>query len=157
MTLGELVGLLRSSYPNANVGVETVRAYVRLLDDIPLAELEPIILAHIRTSTYFPTVAELTGAVMEQRFGLPAPDEAWARVSASPAEVPIQTLSPPERAALDHVGGRFEIRSSIRPEMVRAQFLKTYEAGRRRFLDRANLASLSSGGGERAIEARAES
>lgn len=51
-------------------------------------------------------------------------------------------LTEVERRALDFVGGRHEARSSDRPAVVRAQFLKAYEQFRSEEIRVANLTSL---------------
>jgi hypothetical protein len=152
-TTGELIGLLCASYPSASIPAETVKTYARLLADLDPDELEPVVVGHVATSRFFPSVAELRQAVVERRLALPSREEAWERASAATADLPIAELTPPERAALDHVGGRYAIRSSEAPSVLRAQFLKAYDAERGRAVESANVAALASG--PRAIAARA--
>jgi hypothetical protein len=153
-TTGELIGLLCASYPSASIPAETVKAYARLLSDLDPAELEPVVLHQVATSRFFPTVAELRQAVSERRLALPTREDAWARVSASKDDVPIGELTEPERAALEHVGGRFGIRSSEEPSILRAQFLKAYDAERRRAVEVENVTAIAPPGERRAIAAR---
>lgn len=76
-TTQTIVAGLVAAFPNAKIGADHLRMYVRALADIPPEELERAALAHVMDGRFFPSVRELRRTVMENRAGLPSPDEAW--------------------------------------------------------------------------------
>lgn len=76
-TTQTIVAGLAAAFPNAKIGADHLRMYVKALADIPPDELERAALAQVMDGRFFPSVRELRRTVMENRAGLPTPDEAW--------------------------------------------------------------------------------
>lgn len=133
--ISELVADLAKAFPRQAVSGDSVRVYRRALEDIPPAVLQETVDELIRTSRFFPTVAEIREAAAERTLGLPSEAEALEQIKArqrwardpeilDPADPP--TLHPLVREAVDHVGGWHAFRASDRAEVVRGQFLRLY-------------------------------
>lgn len=74
-----IIAELAASFPAAKISRETQIAYVRLLSDIPVEELEPIAKAHMLEAAWFPTVRDLRRGVAEARLQLPSAEAAWGQ------------------------------------------------------------------------------
>jgi hypothetical protein len=121
-TLSLSIASLRAAFPNANLPAETVAIYEAALADLDPADVERAVVARIKTSRFFPTVAEIREQVAETNLALPGPIEAWNQACDS---------DPGERAplvteALRSIGGSWAVRTSENPIAIRAQFLKFY-------------------------------
>lgn len=75
-TLAELVQSLVDAFPRQAVGPATLRQYLEDLTDLPAAAVETAIIACRRTSTFFPTIAEIRSAAAEFALELPTEEEA---------------------------------------------------------------------------------
>lgn len=80
-TAQTIVAGLAAAFPNAKIGADHIRMYVRALADLPPAELERAALAHAVDGRFFPSIRELRRTVMEARAGLPTQDEAWEQAT----------------------------------------------------------------------------
>jgi hypothetical protein len=77
------LSVLAAAYPTFDLKPETIKVYVRLLEDLPDSLIEQAAIAHIASSTFFPTVAELRKAALVLLDGqnpLPTALEAWSEV-----------------------------------------------------------------------------
>jgi hypothetical protein len=122
-----LVATLAAAYPRTPLPPETIKVYVSAISTLAADETENAIRRLIFLRRFLPSIAEVVCAVVEARLGLPSPVEAWRHVNESSVG-----LTDPERAAMRHVGGAYAIRTTDRPDVVRAQFLRAYEQERDR-------------------------
>jgi hypothetical protein len=136
VSIPDLVAELAAAFPRQPVTADNVRAYARALDDLPLTVLTATVRELVRTSRFFPTVAEIREAAAERTLGLPSEAEAleqveirarWAR-DHDGQETPF--VHPLVGAAVDHVGGWFALRTTDRPDVLRGQLLRLYREGR---------------------------
>lgn len=118
------VASLRAAYPNANLPVETVAVYVAALDDLEPGDVAAAVAKIIKTSRFFPTVAEIREAVGETRLNLPSPAEAWMIAC---GQMEPQGDGDLVRKAKKAVGGEWAFRTSENPTALRSQFLRIYE------------------------------
>lgn len=75
---------LFSAYANAQVTVETIAVYDRLLSDIPAADLQTVIDQCIADCKFLPTVAEIRERwhMLIRTIGIASAAEAWGEVQA---------------------------------------------------------------------------
>lgn len=129
--LAQAVGVLRAAYPRQDFPDETVALYVEMLGDLPDGEVVDAVKRLVKRSTFLPSVAEIRREVAEAALRLPTPAEAWRMVN----DAATQNLLPLEVAeAMRDVGGRYAIRTSEQPSVIRSQFLKLYESRREQAL-----------------------
>ena len=118
------IAVLRDAYPRQDFPDRTVVLYAEMLADLPGDEVVAAVKRLIRRSPFLPSVAEIRREVAEEVLNLPTPAEAWRMVN----DAATQNLLEDEVSeAMQFVGGRYAIRTSDRPEVLRAQFLKCYE------------------------------
>lgn len=80
LTHAQVITALAASYPNFKLTPDTIRAYSGMLADIPPDELQAGIVKVVATSKFFPSIAEIRGAVAELRMvaaNIPTAAEAW--------------------------------------------------------------------------------
>lgn len=140
----------------------TIRLYLRELEDIPAETLEAAVSEVIRTSDHFPRVRAVREAAARILLQLPSESEAlsqiesrmrWSRESEGErGDAPA--VSPIVLKALDHVGGFHAFRSSDEPGVVRGQFLRLFKGMRDDAIRDVNVvAALPPGPALRALEA----
>jgi len=131
--LANLVDALPTKPP---VTLERVGIYLAELADIPPGTLREACQRLIRTSRFFPTVAEIREVAAEIALALPTEAEALAQIHARQGWVAdAATAPPPEghplvKAAIDQVGGWFVFRASENQAVVRGQFGRIYREQR---------------------------
>lgn len=76
----ELIEVLAAAFPKQRLEPRTVTVYARMIEDFDRTEAEAAILHLIATSTFFPAVSELRGAIAEGRTMLPLWEDAWEKV-----------------------------------------------------------------------------
>jgi hypothetical protein len=124
-TTAGAVAILTAAYPRQAFPADSVRLYVRMLADVPPDALSRAVTRLIRRSTFLPSIAEIRREAAEETLALPTPAEAWQQAS-----VEHDFRHPLVWESLRAVGGSWAIRTTERPEIVRAQFLKDYGARR---------------------------
>ncbi|KKN74815.1 hypothetical protein LCGC14_0387080 [marine sediment metagenome] len=82
MGIGQIIKQLFAAYPNSQVTEQTVVVYLKLLQDIPLDELQTIIDQCIAQLKFLPTVAELRNMhhTLTTSLAQPSAAEAWGAV-----------------------------------------------------------------------------
>jgi hypothetical protein len=144
-----LVATLAAAHPRVKLDEANVRIYARSLTAFELAEGQRAVARLIVTSTFFPSIAEIRRSIAEERLGLPEPELAWEIVRAGPA-LPDETF-PDEndsdarwaaaqawriglpvaiKRAYADIGGRGALTHTDNMEVLRAQFMRLYEAFR---------------------------
>lgn len=131
-----IVAALAAMYPREEIAVKTLDGYVKHLEDINPALLEQAVAATIRTSKWFPTVAEIRQTAAELALQLPRDPEAlaqveeritWARTRAEPTPATEgPAVHPLVLEAVRAVGGFAAFRSTEKPGMLRYTFLQLY-------------------------------
>jgi hypothetical protein len=138
-----IVGKLKAMYPRQEVNTETVIGYVKFLSDLDAEPAMRAVDEHIASSPWFPSVAEIRERVAERASGLPHGAAAYdLAVAVCEKRGALADLPEAVRRALDHVGGTWALRTTEDPGVLRAQFLKAYDAYRRETLDSARLGTL---------------
>lgn len=142
-----LADVARVLPPPSGFDQATLALYVDGLSDVPLGVLDDACIAIMRTGMHFPRLAEVRRECAERMLMLPTGSEAlqqvenrirWARHNTGVVP-PIHKLV---LEVLDGVGGFYEFRTSEKPGMLRAQFLKLYDALRERAIRDAQVGSL---------------
>lgn len=134
MTHQQVLADLARAFPRQPVTADTLRVYLRELDDIPADALEVAVRALIRTSEFFPTVRAIRETVTEATLALPGEAEALGQVAARVAwlssGLTAETTAPPlhekVKEALNLVGGASAFRASSDQGVVRGQFARYY-------------------------------
>ena len=125
--ISQAVAILRDAYPRADFPDRSARLYGTMLADMDDALVVAAVTRLIRRSTFLPTIAEIRREVMEHVLCLPSPQEAWEMVNRPETEGHLPTVV---LASLQALGGRYTIRVSDSPSVIRAQFMRDYEARR---------------------------
>lgn len=82
MTDGEaraLVAALAAAWPRQPIGQPTLDIYATHLQDLDFGQATQVVSGIIRSSRFFPAIAEIREAYAETQLGLPSPSEAWAQ------------------------------------------------------------------------------
>lgn len=118
------IAALAAAYPRQRLEPATIQIYAAALDDLDARAIEDAVRYIVRTSRWFPTVAEIRETVAERTLRLPSPAAAWETVQTAQGRAGIQG-GPVERA-LRAVGGTWALRTTENPTALRAQFLRVY-------------------------------
>jgi len=121
------IAILRDAYPRQDFPDRTVAVYATALADLGDEEVMRAVERLIRRSTWLPSIAEIRLDVAEERLGLPSVEDAWAMVRAGAGGA----WPAPVRDAADDVGGSWAVRTTGHPEILYAQFRRSYDARRR--------------------------
>lgn len=155
----EVMAILSAAYPNFQLTPETVQVYRRMLDDIDGEVLRAAATSCIRTSKWFPTVAELVAAateIMANTLALPTAAEAWGQVERrmrlperlyhDGRHLRPKPLLPIIEDMVTALGGWSALRRSENMVADRARFLEGYNAmvarEVKRMAERPEVASL---------------
>jgi len=138
-TIASVLNFLINAYPRQEVPRETVKVYLQTLADIPANVLKAAALAHISTSQWFPSIAELrdqAAHLVERALNIPSAFEAWDEVTRTIRELgsyrwPVFS-HPLIGKAVDGVGGWKGLCMSENQIADRARFFQVYEAYARR-------------------------
>lgn len=140
-----LLLILRTIWPDISASDDTVTAWAWAFDGVPYALAEDAAKRYIRTGKFPPKPAELLELISVQQVAPDLiPEAAWGEVQAEVRRVgynrpPIfhggRFLDPPQRQfsspliaqAVDSIGWA-ELCTSEKPEIVRAQFIKSLAA-----------------------------
>jgi hypothetical protein len=125
--VSQAVAILRDAYPRQDFPDRSARLYGTMLADMDDTLVVAAVQRLIRRSTFLPSIAEIRREVMEYVLCLPTPQEAWAMVTRPETEGQLPTVV---LASLQALGGRWAIRVSDAPSVMRSQFLRDYEARR---------------------------
>lgn len=74
----KLVAILEAAYPRQELREETIEVYASFLLDIDYKVAEKAIQAHIRSERWFPTIAEIREACVEQVYKIPTTEQAMS-------------------------------------------------------------------------------
>lgn len=162
-----LIANLLANYHNADVpSVEAlVSAWALVLGDVPYPAAEAAVVAHIRTSTFFPTAAEILALVAAGSGIVPTTGDAWAMVQRhlrdyGPGAGAVFTGPEPVRQAVNAMGGWWVLRMSETPVRDQAAFVRVYETYAKRAIAEMDfgeaLAALGAGRAEPALPVAAE-
>jgi hypothetical protein len=131
----QLLADLARAFPRHPVTSDTLRVYLRELDDVAPADLERAVRELIRKSEFFPTVRAIREVAAENALDLPTGPAALAQVDARIAwakdDEDARDGEPPVvhdlvREAVELAGGYGAFRAAGRPDLFRSQFLKLY-------------------------------
>lgn len=125
--ISQAVAILRDAYPRQDFPDRSAKLYGTMLADLDDTEVVEAVHRLIRRSTFLPSIAEIRAEVMEAVLCLPSPQEAWAMVNRHDTEGHLPTVV---LASLNALGGRWALRVSDQPSVLRSQFLRDYEARR---------------------------
>lgn len=123
-TTAGAVAILGAAYPRQAFPTDSVRLYIRLLADLNPDALADAVARLIRRSTWLPSIAEIRYEVAEATLALPSVGEAWEQALIGRGMHDLV-----KRSYLAS-GGAWAFRTSERPEILRTQFAKDYEARR---------------------------
>lgn len=121
-----LTAALKAAYPRQEVDEATLAIYAESLLDLDYPAAQRTVHGLIRTSRFFPTIAEVRTAWAEHELGVPSAGAAWEQAS---NRWPV--TNPVVRRALELVGGSYAIRTSENPVAIRAHFMRVYDDLRR--------------------------
>lgn len=136
--VSSVLAILVAAYPNAEIGEETLVVYEAMLADVDAKALQVVVLQHIATSKWFPTVAELREAVAEDAMNLPSPADALAQVQAAIHAKENGSMHGLVYEAMQRCGGSWEAKRSTTPQQWRRQFLEVYRELRAQTITEAN-------------------
>ena len=128
----ELVRRLRAAYPEPPLSDDSADLYARMLVDLPYEAVDPVIDELIATAMKLPTVSRIRRAVVEPTLDIPTADEAWLAVQTRAGDLHDLVTQ-----VVRLVGGTYNIRTSVDPELARVRFVKVYDELRRKAVDRA--------------------
>lgn len=77
-----LVGVAKAAYPRQQLAAATLELYANAWLDLSYPEAQRAMAAHIASSQWWPTVADLRMLVAEEQLHLPQPAAAWELVQA---------------------------------------------------------------------------
>jgi hypothetical protein len=150
MTPAESIRIVRglmAAYPNREIRPETVEEYARMLADLDYgAACEAV--AHLKaTVRWFPTIAEIRQRVTEAAAGAGGGEEAWAELKRAFGVVgymrePAWSSTVMARAVAAMGGWRLLCESEEPEGVLRAHFMRVYDALRSRALTNANTGAL---------------
>lgn len=130
--------LLQAAYPRQELPDSTELVYASALADLDVVAVERAALALIRTSRWFPTIAEIREQVAEDLTGLPEAEMAWAEVREAIGKYGLDQTRPPwsceEIGEAVRVMGWRTLCTAEKIGLERERWLKTYEKARRRRL-----------------------
>lgn len=120
------IAILRDAYPRQDFPDRSVALYGAELADLDDAVVLRAVRRLIRRRTWLPSIAEIRLEAAEETLPLPTPEQAWeAARQGSGGRWPTVL-----RDAVQDVGGPWALRTSTKPEIIHAQFLKAYAARR---------------------------
>lgn len=140
------VRILAAAYPRSAVSAETCAVYAAGLADLDAAALASAVDRHVRTSPYFPTIADLRTLAAEAQAGVPDAEAILAEVRRAIGDRGYNRppaagdLSPLALAVVDVVGWP-TLCESDNPEALRAHVLRVAATLRRRLVEAVNLSS----------------
>lgn len=126
-----LVSMLVATWPRPEVRPETVGVYCAALADLDAKAAHAAVMDLVRTSRFFPTVAEIRERVVRDRVPLPSPEEAWGIVRRAIGRVGAYAV--PEfdcdevAAAVDAIGWS-ELCLGENPVANRARWIDAYRS-----------------------------
>ncbi len=124
------MGTLKAAYPNSTVRPETVAVYEQALADLDVKDVGRAVADLVKTSTWFPTISEIRGAIVESKMKAPLPGEAWEEASGRAYNRWAKegnSYNPYVTKALKQIGGASTISYSDNQSVTRAQFIRAYE------------------------------
>ncbi|MBU1480032.1 MAG: hypothetical protein KJ694_22145 [Gammaproteobacteria bacterium] len=129
----KMIGGLAIAYPKFELTAPTIKAYWRILRDIPIDVLDSAMLQIASESKWFPTAAEIRAAafgLLEQATGLPSAYDGWAEVCRAFGSVgryrAPEWSSPIIGGAVDAIGGWAALCDSENTMADRARFVDAY-------------------------------
>jgi hypothetical protein len=144
----QLIGIATANFPNMqerDMG-PTAALWHQILEDIPYPVAEAALFKVLSTARYFPTVAEiLEAALYVTQPLLPTAPEAWAMVMQAVNKHGMyrqqQTMDmlPDFVQQVVKTMGLRQICLSEEPDIVRAQFIKSYDVMEKRHQETAQL------------------
>lgn len=132
MSITPIIRQLVAAYPNAQVTVETIAVYDRLLSDIPPSELQTVVDQCVATCKFLPTVAEIRDKwnSLTAALGQPSAAEAWGEVLKEIRRVGwigAPEFANPAIAQVVKMMGWRELCSSENVVADRAHFMRMYD------------------------------
>ena len=134
----KLLTAARKAFPHTTVDGETIALYVRELSDLSFIEVQAAIAKLIKSSNFFPTIAEIRRAaasIVERATGKekPTAGEAWgeamkyAKARGPYDSRPYEFSCDEVKAALDRIGRQSLWNMETKDEGIyRAQFMRIY-------------------------------
>lgn len=132
-----IVNILNAAFPHGKLKQDSIKLYVNSLLDLPADAARAAALNLIAEGgrRFIPTIGEIRAATLDVMEPLPTAEEAWGEVRAEIHHEGYygtpQFSHPAIEKAVRAVGWR-DICSSDQPGVVRAHFLRVYDAFRER-------------------------
>lgn len=130
------VQTLLDAFPQVALRERTASIYIEWVRDLDREQVEEAVGVLIASSITLPTVAEVRRLVLESQFDVPTAEQAWISVNERGNQLHDLT-----KEVVRSFGGVYNIRTAEEPSIIRAQFLKAYEAARERHLRALNTES----------------
>lgn len=125
---------LFAAFPDTPLRDDTPTVYIKLLEKLDYAAVEPLVAELIETSPSLPKIYDVRRRVHEVELAIPSPLEAYRSLFEGASE-----RHPLTQYVADLFGGDWNVRNSDTPAATRAQFLKYYEELREEALSRGSL------------------
>ena len=130
---------LRAAYPNAKISKDTFVVYEKNLRPYHFVAVVTVIRCLIRTSKFFPTVAEILEQLAEMMLQLPSTAGAWSEVITEVKRVGHTTKPEFSHRLIDdtikRMGGWYRQCSSQNHVAERARFCELFETLRQQEID----------------------
>jgi hypothetical protein len=131
-----IVAALVAAYPSQTIRQPTIELYQSALADLDFNETLLAVQRIIKTSRFFPTIAEIRASVVQERLGAPSPSLAWEivedliqtcywRQHTGWEKMPDYRHELVERAVAA-MGGLRDMQQSPTQSVIRGQFLRLY-------------------------------
>lgn len=131
-----IVAALVAAYPSQTIRQPTIELYQSALVDLDFNEALLAVQRIIKTSRFFPTIAEIRTNVVQERLGAPPPSLAWEivehlietcywRQHTGWEKMPNYEHYLVERAVMA-MGGLRDMQQSSSQSVIRGQFLRLY-------------------------------
>jgi len=141
----EIIADLKDAFPRQVIEDGTLKTYIDSLADLEAADVKAAVVRIIRTSRFFPTIAEIRELVAERTLSIPSAADAWHEVQEKANDYDDYdearkwpTFSHPLiKQTVNDLGGLRALYYSQAPGVDRAHFLKLFNETRADLLARA--------------------
>lgn len=134
----KLFALISSLFPRetafSKAGVDTINAWATMLADVPFSVVQAGLQAHVSTSPFPPSIADIRGWMVKMNHQIMDASEAWsiARKTISKwgvhAKQKARETTPPDVWAIIDRMGYEDMCMSENPDVIRGQFTRLWNA-----------------------------